>query len=198
MKCQICLKQGHYADKCPQKWNTKSASFCKHRSYVYKLSLILARKFKPASQAIIFFNLKFLLKELGSFVMFKQMVSQLIAFDASQVNTYYGDVLQNCSLSSDQHWSSLGPIGYHPIDNRTTAAHLAWPVVMFMSFSRNPSAYGMMPAPDTSRDQKYSPRSFVETSSSQQTSFLTCTKHLQTNQPVYGCLTYSGWTWEEP
>ena len=49
-------------------------------------------------------------------------------------------------------------MGYHPIVRKKTANHRRFPVVMFMNLRRNPSAYGMIPKPESSNDQKYRPR----------------------------------------
>lgn len=78
---------------------------------MYKLSHTLARKFKPASQAIIYANLKALFHQLGSFDLFMQYTGPLSSFDADKLMPYYEGWLPSRISMKELSWKPLGPIG---------------------------------------------------------------------------------------
>jgi hypothetical protein len=72
---------------------------------------MLARRFKPASQALLYLNLKHFFELLKSFDLFMQLVLVLFQFDAKQLLSYYDGWMPG-SLSTDSlQWAPLGPIG---------------------------------------------------------------------------------------
>lgn len=98
--------------------DTKPAAkqpFNKVRGVIYRLSHILARRFKPASQAILYCNLRFLYSELDGLNSFMQLVSPLLNFDAQQLLPYYEGWMPRQLSVEKLQWTPLGPVGRYPI-----------------------------------------------------------------------------------
>lgn len=83
---------------------------------IYKFSFIFARRYRPASQAIVFSNLKDFLKVIGDFDLFMQCLKPIFSFDASKFPSYYDGWFAGCFSAKMGHWSSLGPMGYYPLN----------------------------------------------------------------------------------
>lgn len=117
---------------------------------MYKLSHQLARRFKPAKQAIIYSNLKFLLSETN-FNSFIQHIKPLFSFDAQKSIPYYENWYPGRVSIDEGNWSNLGPIGNYPIEisvyqNAISHSSAATPVLSRTSPKPPPAPLRFVPA----------------------------------------------------